>query len=160
MALLTITVNGEKMSVEVNPELRLVDFLRDELQLTGTKIGCGKGECGACTVILNGKAVTSCLVPVMRAEGAVVETIEGLAKNGKLHPLQEEFINKGAIQCGFCTPGMIMSAKALLDHNNNPTKEEVKEALGGNICRCTGYVKIEEAVLAAAARLREGGEDL
>lgn len=160
MALLTITVNGEKMSVEVNPELRLVDFLRDELQLTGTKIGCGKGECGACTVILNGKAVTSCLVPVMRADGAVVETIEGLAKNGKLHPLQEEFINKGAIQCGFCTPGMIMSAKALLDHNNNPTKEEVKEALGGNICRCTGYVKIEEAVLAAAARLREGGEDL
>ena len=160
MALLTITVNGEKMSVEVNPELRLVDFLRDELQLTGTKIGCGKGECGACTVILNGKAVTSCLVPVMRAEGTVVETIEGLAKNGKLHPLQEEFINKGAIQCGFCTPGMIMSAKALLDHNNNPTKEEVKEALGGNICRCTGYVKIEEAVLAAAARLREGGEDL
>jgi carbon-monoxide dehydrogenase small subunit len=160
MALLTVTVNGEKMSVEVNPELRLVDFLRDELQLTGTKIGCGKGECGACTVIMNGKAVTSCLVPVMRAEGAVIQTIEGVAQKGKLHPLQEEFINKGAIQCGFCTPGMIMSAKALLDHNNNPTREEIKEALGGNICRCTGYAKIEEAVLAAAARLREGGGDL
>ena len=96
----------------------------------------------------------------MRAEGAVIQTIEGVAQNGKLHPLQEEFINKGAIQCGFCTPGMIMSAKALLDHNSNPTREEIKEALGGNICRCTGYVKIEEAVLAAAARLREGGEDL
>lgn len=160
MALLTVTVNGEKMSVEVNPELRLVDFLRDELQLTGTKIGCGKGECGACTVIMNGKAVTSCLVPVMRAEGAVIQTIEGVAHKGKLHPLQEEFINKGAIQCGFCTPGMIMSAKALLDHNSNPTREEIKEALGGNICRCTGYAKIEEAVLAAAARLREGGGDL
>ena len=160
MALLTVTVNGEKMSVEVNPDLRLVDFLRDELQLTGTKIGCGKGECGACTVIMNGKAVTSCLVPVMRAEGAVIQTIEGVAQKGKLHPLQEEFINKGAIQCGFCTPGMIMSAKALLDHNNNPTREEIKEALGGNICRCTGYAKIEEAVLAAAARLREGGGDL
>ena len=157
MALLTVTVNGEKMSVEVNPDLRLVDFLRDELQLTGTKIGCGKGECGACTVIMNGKAVTSCLVPVMRAEGAVIQTIEGVAHKGKLHPLQEEFINKGAIQCGFCTPGMVMAAKALLDKNPDPTEEEIKEAMKGNLCRCTGYVKILEAVKRAAQVMRKEG---
>ena len=105
---------------------------------------------------MDGKAVTSCLIPVMRAEGAVIQTIEGVADGAKLHPIQEEFIEKGAIQCGFCTPGMIMSAKALLDENNNPTKDEVQEALGGNICRCTGYVKIEEAVMAAAERMRKG----
>ena len=120
----------------------------------GTKIGCKKGECGACTVIINHVAVNSCLVPVMRADGAEIETIEGLEKGGKLSILQEEFINKGAIQCGFCTPGMIMSSKALLDRNPSPTSADVQEALGGNICRCTGYVKIEEAVLSAAARMR------
>ena len=156
MERLSFTLNGKKISADVDPDMRLADFLRDQLCLTGTKIGCGKGECGACTVIMNGKAVTSCIIPVMRAEGAVIETIEGLAKGGKLHPLQEEFINKGAIQCGFCTPGFIMSAKALLDENNNPTPEQVREAIGGNICRCTGYVKIEEAVLSAAERMRKG----
>lgn len=156
MERLNITVNGTFMSVDVDPNIRLVDFLRDNLFLTGTKVGCGKGECGACTVIMNGKAVTSCIIPVMRAQDAVIETIEGVARGNKLHPIQEEFINKGAIQCGFCTPGMIMSSKALLDQNVNPTSEEVREALGGNICRCTGYVKIEEAVMAAAERMRNG----
>ena len=156
MEQLNVTINGKFMSVLVDPSIRLVDFLRDNLFLTGTKVGCGKGECGACTVIMNGKAVTSCIIPVMRAEGAVIETIEGLSKQGELHPLQQEFIEKGAIQCGFCTPGMIMSAKALLDENEDPTPAEVKEALGGNICRCTGYVKIEEAVLSAADKLRKG----
>lgn len=155
MERLNVTVNGKFMSVDVDPSIRLVDFLRNNLFLTGTKIGCGKGECGACTVIMNGKAVTSCIIPVMRAEGAIIETIEGVAKGEKLHPIQEEFINKGAIQCGFCTPGFIMSAKALIDENPEPTKEEVREALGGNICRCTGYVKIEKAVLSAAERIRK-----
>ena len=154
---LCLTVNGEQIEAYVDPSIRLVDFLREELQLTGTKIGCKRGECGACTVILNGKAVTSCIIPVMKAQGAVVETIEGLSKNGELHPIQVEFINRGAIQCGFCTPGMIMSAKALIDENPDPTPEEVREALGGNICRCTGYKKIQEAVLAAAKVMREGG---
>ena len=154
---LCLTVNGEQIEAFVDPSIRLVDFLREELQLTGTKIGCKRGECGACTVILNGKAVTSCIIPVMKAQGGVVETIEGLSKNGELHPIQVEFINRGAIQCGFCTPGMIMSAKALIDENPDPTPDEVKEALGGNICRCTGYKKIQEAVLAAAKVMREGG---
>ena len=156
MAQLHTTINGEPITAEVDPALSLAEFLREKMYLTGTKIGCGKGECGACTVIMNGKAVTSCIIPVMRAQGAVIETIEGLSKNGKLHPIQEEFINKGAIQCGFCTPGMIMSSKALLDENNDPTSDEVREALGGNICRCTGYVKIDEAVLSAADRMRKG----
>ncbi len=152
-----MTINGQRLSRDVDPAIRLVDFLRDALLLTGTKVGCGKGECGACTVIMNGKAVASCLIPVMRAEGAVIETIEGLADGKELHPLQREFIEKGAMQCGFCTPGMIMSAKALLDANGNPSSAQVREALGGNICRCTGYVKIEEAVMAAAAAMRHGG---
>ena len=158
MERLNVTINGKAISVDVDPSLRLVDFLRDNLYLTGTKIGCGKGECGACTVIMNGKAVTSCIIPVMRAQGATIETIEGLEKDGKLHPLQTRFIEMGAIQCGFCTPGFIMSAKALLDKNVNATKEQVKEALGGNICRCTGYKKIEEAVLAAAKDMKKGGK--
>ena len=147
MEKLNMTINGKAISVDVDPGIRLVDFLRDNLFLTGTKIGCGKGECGACTVIMNGKQSPAALSCDARPS-AVIETIEGLGKNGKLHPIQEEFINKGAIQCGFCTPGMIMSSKALLDENNAPTSDEVREALGGNICRCTGYVKIEEAVMA------------
>ena len=156
MEKISLTLNGKFISVEVDPSLRLLDFLRKTLGLTGTKEGCGRGECGACTVIMNGKAVTSCIIPVMRADGAVIETVEGLAKGEKLHPIQEEFIDKGAIQCGFCTPGFIMSSKALLDENPNPTTLEIREALGGNICRCTGYVKIEEAVVAAAERMRKG----
>lgn len=156
MELLHVTVNGKELNKMVDPNQRLVDFLRNDLGLIGAKIGCGQGDCGTCTVIMNGRAIRSCVIPVLKAQNAVIETIEGLARGEKLHPLQEEFINKGAVQCGFCTPGMIMSAKALLDKNPDPTPEEVKKALKGNICRCTGYVKIEEAVLAAAARLREG----
>ena len=156
MATLHITVNDEAIVAEVEETMSLAEFLREKLYLTGTKIGCGKGECGACTVIMDGRAVTSCIIPVMKADGAIVTTIEGLAQGDKLHPLQEEFINKGALQCGFCTPGMIMSAKALLDENPDPTREEIQDALGGNICRCTGYVNIEEAVLAAAERMRRG----
>lgn len=156
MAQLHTTINGELVVAEVDPALSLAEFLREKLYLTGTKIGCGKGECGACTVILDGKAVTSCIIPVMRAEGAVIQTIEGVARGEKLHPIQEEFVNQGAVQCGFCTPGMIMSAKALLDENPEPQKEEIREALGGNICRCTGYVNIEKAVEAAADRMRKG----
>ena len=156
MAVLHTTINGEAITAEVDPSISLAQFLRDNLYLTGTKIGCGKGECGACTIIMDGKSVTSCIIPVLRAEGAVIQTIEGVAKNGKLHPLQEEFINQGAVQCGFCTPGMIMSGKALLDENPEPKKEEIREALGGNICRCTGYVNIERAVEAAAQRIQKG----
>ena len=156
MAVLHTTINGEAITAEVDPSISLAQFLRDNLYLTGTKIGCGKGECGACTIIMDGKSVTSCIIPVLRAEGAVIQTIDRVAKNGKLHPLQEEFINQGAVQCGFCTPGMIMSAKALLDENPEPKKEEIREALGGNICRCTGYVNIERAVEAAAQRIQKG----
>lgn len=156
MAELHTTINGEAIVVDVDPSLSLAQFLREKLYLTGTKIGCGKGECGACTVIMNGKAVTSCIIPILRAEGAEITTIEGLADGAKLHPLQESFIEQGAIQCGFCTPGMIMSAKALLDSNPNPTQLEVREALGGNICRCTGYVNIENAVFDAAEKMRKG----
>ena len=156
MAVLHTTINGEAITAEVDPSISLAQFLRDNLYLTGTKIGCGKGECGACTIIMDGKSVTSCIIPVMRAEGAVIQTIEGVAQNGKLHPLQEEFVNQGAVQCGFCTPGMIMSAKALLDENPEPKKEEIREALGGNICRCTGYVNIERAVETAAQRIQKG----
>lgn len=155
---LHITVNNDYMEVEVDISLRLVDFLRDKLFLTGTKIGCGKGECGACTVIMNGQAINSCLVPIMKADNACVETIEGVMKGDDLHPLQEEFINRGAVQCGFCTPGMIMSAKALIDSGDDVTSGRVKEAVGGNICRCTGYKKIEEAILAANDRIKVEGE--
>lgn len=156
MAELHTTINGEAVVAEVDPGMTLAEFLREKLYLTGTKIGCGRGECGACTIIMNGKSVVSCLIPVLRAEGAVLQTIEGVANGQKLHPIQEEFINKGAIQCGFCTPGMIMSSKALLDANPDPTREEIREALGGNVCRCTGYVNIEQAVEAAAERMRKG----
>ncbi|SDX82348.1 (2Fe-2S)-binding protein [Eubacterium barkeri] len=154
MAELHTIINGERIVAEVDPSLSLAEFLRNNLYLTGTKIGCGQGECGACTIIMDGKAVTSCIIPVLRAEGAVIETIEGLNQSGKMHPLQEEFILEGAVQCGFCTPGMIMSAKALLDKTPEPDSSEIKEALGGNICRCTGYVNIERAIEKAAVRLK------
>ncbi|MCL1805438.1 MAG: (2Fe-2S)-binding protein [Clostridiales bacterium] len=149
-------LNGEKKEIEADVSLSLLDVLRDVLGMTGTKHGCGKGECGACTVIVNGKAVNSCLFPIMKAEGAEVLTVEGLQKGGELHPIQQAFIDKGAVQCGYCTPGMLLSAKALLDENPSPTRLEVKAAIGGNICRCTGYVKIEEAILSAAELIKEG----
>jgi len=153
--LVTMTVNGETAEVAVEPSAMLIDVLRDELGLIGVKDACGRGECGTCTVILDGKVVNSCITPAMKAIGKEVWTIEGLDRQlGKLHPIQEAFIEYGAIQCGFCTPGMVLSAKALLDENANPTEQEVRVALSGNLCRCTGYVKIINAVLAAARRVK------
>ncbi|MFQ5812362.1 MAG: (2Fe-2S)-binding protein [Anaerolineae bacterium] len=144
---LTMTLNGESVTVEVEPFELLVDVLRDKLGLTGTKIGCNEGECGACTVIMDGRAVLSCLLPAMKAQGREVVTVEGLSHGDELHPLQRAFIEKGAVQCGYCTPGMIMSAKALLDENPQPSIDEIEEALAGNLCRCTGYFQIIEAII-------------
>ena len=142
-----ITVNGERMRFDVPANLRLIDLLRRELEMTGTHEGCGEGDCGACTVIVNGRAVNSCLMLAVEADGCEIQTIEGLSKGDQLHPIQQAFIEHGAIQCGFCTPGMIMAAKALLDQNPHPSEEDVRRALQGNLCRCTGYKKIIEAVL-------------
>jgi carbon-monoxide dehydrogenase small subunit len=147
---LTMTLNGEEVKVQVKPSALLVEVLRDQLELTGTKVACGEGECGACTVLLDGKPVNSCLVPALKAQGREVLTVEGLAPLGELHPLQKAFVEHGAVQCGYCTPGMLMSAKALLDHNPNPTEDEVRLAISGNLCRCTGYAKIVEAILDAS----------
>lgn len=148
---ITFTLNNEEVTVEVDPKWTLLYVLRETLGMTGTKEGCGYGECGACTVVIDGKAVNSCLYPVMEAEGRKVVTIEGLSsENGQLHPLQKAFVDEGAVQCGFCTPGMVMSAKALLDENPDPTLEEVKESIEGNLCRCTGYVKIIDAIRSVA----------
>jgi aerobic carbon-monoxide dehydrogenase small subunit len=151
-----IEVNGRRHREEVSPVRTLLDFLREGLGLTGTKQGCDQGQCGACTVLLNGRPVNACLVLAVEADGKRVETIEGLvARDGTLHPLQEAFVEEGAVQCGFCTPGMILSAKALLDEKASPTEEEIRVALSGNLCRCTGYVKIVAAVKRAAAVLGE-----
>ena len=143
----TFQVNGDKREVCVQAGDTLLDVIREELSLKGSKKGCGTGDCGACTVIMNGKAVPSCLVLAASVEGANIVTIEGLSKNGRLHPLQKAFIDHIATQCGFCTPGFILSAKAYLDENRYPTREEVEEALLGNLCRCTGYKKIVDAVM-------------
>jgi aerobic carbon-monoxide dehydrogenase small subunit len=151
---LTITVNGKTVAKEVEPRLLLVHFVREELNLTGTHIGCDTTSCGACTLLVNGKAIKSCTMFAVQANGASVETIEGLAESG-LHPLQEGFWEKHGLQCGFCTPGMIMSAKAFLAENANPTDEEIRWAISGNLCRCTGYVKIVEAIQYAAEKMRE-----
>ncbi len=158
--LIHFTLNGKETAVAVEPFEMLADTLRDRLNLTGTKKGCGQGECGACTVIMDGDAVNSCMVPSVKAEGTSVITIEGLEENGKLHPIQQAFVDAGAVQCGFCTPGMVLSAKALLDRKPDPTREEIRTALAGNICRCTGYVKIEEAVELAAKAIRLRNERL
>jgi carbon-monoxide dehydrogenase small subunit len=144
------TVNGETVHLSVSPDTSLVDALRDDLELTGTKQGCGEGECGACSVLLNGKVVNSCLVLAVECAGAEVLTIEGLGRMGKLHPLQDAFVQNGAVQCGFCTPGMVMAAYALLQENPSPSEADVRRALEGNLCRCTGYRKIIDAVMAAA----------
>ena len=156
---ITMTVNGEKRELDVKPHSRLLDVLREDLGLTGTKEGCGKGECGACTLIMDNKLVASCLVLAPQADGAEIQTIEGLGGKDKLHPIQRTFIETGAVQCGFCIPGMIMSSKKLLDENKNPTEDEIKTGLSGNICRCTGYVKIIDAVKEASRKMKSGGED-
>jgi carbon-monoxide dehydrogenase small subunit len=147
--LIQLKVNGDLYEVMVEPWKTLVDVIREDLGLTGTKEACSTGECGACTVLLNGKPVNSCLVLAVEAQHKDILTIEGLAKGGKLDPLQEAFIKYGAIQCGFCTPGVLLTAKALLDKNPHPTEQEIKEGISGNLCRCTGYVKIVEAIRAA-----------
>ncbi|RLC56445.1 MAG: (2Fe-2S)-binding protein [Candidatus Cloacimonadota bacterium] len=147
---LKINVNGKDHKLEVEDSMRLLDILRDELRLTGTKEGCAVGECGACTVIMNGDAVNSCLILATQANNSTIETVENLEKNDVLSNLQNAFVEEGAIQCGFCTPGMLMSAKALLDKTPHPTEEQIKEALEGNLCRCTGYVPILNAVKKAA----------
>ena len=147
---LALSVNGEQVRTMVSSGATLLELLRDELELTGTKYGCGEGECGACSVLLDGKLVNSCLVLALECEGSDVVTIEGLKANGRLHPIQQAFVDHWAIQCGFCSPGMIMAAYALLQANPNPTEAEVRRGLEGNLCRCTGYRKIIDAVLAAA----------
>ena len=153
---ITLMINGDSYRIRVDPCQTLLEVLRDELLLTGTKEGCGKGDCGACTVILDGKAVNSCLVLAVACDGKSITTIEGLAKNGTLHPVQKAFIEEGAIQCGYCTPGMILSSLALLQKNNRPTEEEIRMGLKGNICRCTGYTKIVKAVAAASRKMARG----
>jgi carbon-monoxide dehydrogenase small subunit len=143
---IVLTVNGRRYRLKVPVKKRLVELLREDLGLTGTKYGCGQGECGVCTVLLNGKAINSCLLLAAEADGGEVLTIEGLIYEDKLHPLQEAFIAQGAAQCGFCTPGMIMAAKGLLDENPHPSEDEIKLGLAGNLCRCTGYASILRAV--------------
>ena len=148
--IVSLTVNGEEYEVVVTPNQTLLEVLRDDLYLTGTKEGCGEGACGTCTVLLDGKPVRSCLTLAIEVQGRETTTIEGLAPMGELHPVQKAFVEYGAIQCGFCAPGMILTAKALLDENPNPTEQEARQAISGNVCRCTGYAKIVEAMLKAA----------
>ncbi len=146
-------LNGQEVSAAVTGGQTLLDLLRDEFELYGVKEGCGAGECGACTVIVDGLALTACIFPAREVEGASVTTIEGLASaQGELHPIQESFVNQGAVQCGFCTPGNVLSAKALLDENPSPSEEEIRVAIAGNLCRCTGYTQIVEAIQDAAGR--------
>jgi carbon-monoxide dehydrogenase small subunit len=146
---LNLTVNGEPYELEVEPHRTLLEVVRDDLRLTGAKEGCGTGDCGACSMVIDGRLVTSCLMLAVEADGADILTIEGLARDGKLHPLQRAFIDHGAVQCGFCTPGVILAAKCLLDNNPNPSEEEIRRAIAGNLCRCTGYTKIVRAIAAA-----------
>ncbi len=149
---ITLKINGRERSLEVRPNEILLNVLRERFDLMGSKYGCGIGECGACTVLLNGRAVLSCQILAISVAGQEITTIEGISR-GTLHPLQEAFIEEGAVQCGFCTPGMIMSAKALLDKNPDPTNEQIKEAIRGNLCRCTGYTNIISAVKSAAIKM-------
>ena len=148
-------VNGQDVELDVDPMATLLDVLREQLGLTGTKKGCDAGDCGVCTVTMDGKAILSCLTPVLQATGKEIVTVEGLAQEGKLHPLQEAFIECGSVQCGFCTPGMLLSAKALLEQNPSPTREEVKVAISGNLCRCTGYKKIIDAIMLTSKRIKK-----
>jgi carbon-monoxide dehydrogenase small subunit len=150
-----LVVNDEPTSLDVEPNWTLLKVIRDSMGLTGTKEGCGEGECGSCTVLVDGKAVNACLILAVDMDGRTVTTIEGLAQGSELHPLQKAFLEKGAVQCGFCTPGMILTAKSLLDQNPHPSEEEIRFAIAGNLCRCTGYAKIVDAIRTLAER-REG----
>ncbi len=154
MKKISLNVNGKDHTLEVEEDMRLIDLLREKLGLTGVKEGCSEGECGACTVIMDGEVVNSCLVMAFQAEGSSILTIEGLGDEENIHPIQQAFIDVGAVQCGYCTPGMILAAKALLDKNPNPTEEEIREAISGNLCRCTGYNKIVQAIDRAKEVLR------
>ncbi len=156
-ATVTLDVNGQSHNVEVEARTTLADALRDRLEITGPKVVCDRGECGACTVEMDGKLVFSCMTLALDAQGRKIETVEGLADGDNLHPLQEAFIEKDALMCGFCTPGFLMSSRALLDANNNPTADEVREGLSGNICRCGTYTHVFEAVMSAAEQMRKGG---
>ena len=156
---ISLTVNGKQQGGEVEPRLLLVHYLRDKLGLTGTHIGCDTSQCGACTVIVNGRAVKSCTVFAVQADGAEIMTIEGLAQDGQLHPIQEGFWEEHGLQCGFCTPGMIMSAYDLLSRNHNPSEEEIRHALHGNLCRCTGYQHIVKSIQYAARKMSGAAAD-
>ena len=151
MNAISFTVNRQPVTVTVPPMKRLLDVLREDLALTGAKEGCGEGECGSCSVRIDGRLVNSCLVPAIQLQGATVETVEGLATSDQLHPLQQAFLQCGGAQCGICTPGMLMAATHLLAHTPNPTRDQIREGLAGNLCRCTGFIKIFDSVLAAAA---------
>ena len=155
---ISLTLNGELAEVAFAPHKTLLEVLREDLALTGTKHGCELGECGTCTVLVDGRSILSCLMLGLDAEGREVLTVEGMAENGKLHPLQDTFADTGAAQCGYCSPGFLLAAKELVDKNPRPSRDEIKEALSGNLCRCTGYIKIYEAVELAAARMR--GEEM
>lgn len=148
---ISLNINGEEYHLNVEPKRTLLDTIREDIGLTGTKKGCDSGDCGACTIILDGEPVNSCIVLAVDANGKQITTIEGLAANGTLHPLQDAFVQHGAVQCGFCTPGMVLAAKALLDKKPNPTEQEIREGMVGNLCRCTGYAKIIEAVKSVSA---------
>jgi carbon-monoxide dehydrogenase small subunit len=155
MPILKLKVNGRQYEVEAKPTTTLLEVLRNKLLITGPKVGCNTGDCGACSVLLNGRLVKSCITNALAADGNEVVTVEGLAESGGLHPLQKAFYEHYGAQCGFCTPGMLMAAKSLLEENPAPTREEIKEGLSGNLCRCTGYVKIIDAIMAAAQEMRE-----
>ena len=155
MTRINLIVNEKEYMVEVNGQMRLIDLLRDELGLIGTKEGCGEGECGACTVIMDGKTVNSCLVMAIQAKDSTITTIEGIEKEGEIHPVQRAYMEEGSVQCGFCIPGMIMSTKSLLDRNPNPSREEIREEISGNLCRCTGYNKAINAAEKAINYMKE-----
>ena len=153
----TFSINGAPYEAIVEPQMLLVDVLRDNLGMTGTKRVCGAGDCGACTVLIDGKPIEACITLAVAVKGKSIETVEGMADNGNLHPLQQAFMDYGGTQCGYCTPGILMTAQAYLEENENPTRREVAEALSGNLCRCTGYVKIIDSVMAAAEEMRSKG---
>jgi len=153
-----LRVNGREHRLSIDSHLTLLDVIRDKIGLTGTKRGCDLGECGACTVLIDGKPYNACLITPMDVQGKEIVTIEGLAQDGKLHPIQEAFIEQGAIQCGFCTPGMVLGAKALLDEDPSPSEEKIKEALSGNLCRCTGYTSIVRAIQSLGGKRKDGRE--